>query len=272
MNNICIIRNSFGDRSAFLRLSLEYQKKIRLSDDLRVFLFLDPHPEHGLDSSFKHIDLEPYTKIVFENHKNRKSWFLATKYIFDYYNYDYVLSIEDDVILSYDYLELCLEIIKDKILENENKVLYMHPGAWEKPTGNINQIVYSGNSSRSILIHKSKFNKIVKYLSDHNVNAVGNDGLLNLITQHTNTKAISPKYNRHAHFGVYGWSSNRIHGSLSGKGIIFEENIDQTCLYDIMKQICFDGSKLSELNNNKNPRYFWDFDPNIQFSKLEYKV
>lgn len=275
MNNICIIRNTFGDRSAFLKISLEYQNiAYQPINNIQTFLFIDPHPENGVSKGFNDDYLNQYPKIIFENHKERKSWYLATKYMFDNYNYEYILSIEDDIIISYDYLKLCNQVICDKILDNHDNILYMHPGAWEEPKGDINLIVGSAASSRSILINRKKFKIIRDVLesSKQYSSKTGNDYVISKILQNNKMKTIAPQYNRHGHFGIYGWSSSGIHRDNIGKKRVFEKEITDQEMYDILKDSCLSKDKLLKLNLNKNEKYFWDFDPNINFTNLKYNI
>jgi hypothetical protein len=277
-NKVCIIRNTFGDRYPFLKLSLEYQEQARHPYEIDNFIFIDPHPNSGISSDYNNSFLNNYIKIAFENHKARYSWYLANKYMYDNYQYEYVLSIEDDVIISRDYLLMCEEIIKSKILEQENNILYFHIGAWEKPHGDINKIVSSGASSRSILIHKNKFDIVKNFMNINHENQdntkIGNDHIISSIIKENKMKTIAPQYNRHGHFGIYGWSSSNAgaHSGYIGQKSIFEETISSESLYEIIKDACLYRSKLIDLNLNKNPNYFWDFDPDVQFEKLEYKI
>jgi hypothetical protein len=270
----CIIRNTFGDRAPFLKLSLEYQEQAYHPYDIKTFIFIDHDPKNGISSDYNDPFFDNYVKIVFENHKARQSWYLANKYIYDNYQYEYVLSIEDDVIISSDYLLMCEDIVKSQILEKENDILYFHIGAWEKPYGNINKIVSSQASSRSILIHKNKFDLIKTFMGTYDKNQdymkIGNDKIMSRVLEENKMKTIAPQYNRHGHFGIYGWSSNGIYANYDGQKSIFEKPVSSECLYQMVKTACLDGSKLLDLNGNKNPQYFWDFDPNIQFEKLEY--
>jgi len=275
-SKICIVRNTFGDRYPFLKLSLEYQEQAHYPYEIDNFIFIDPHPNNGRSLDYNNSFLNNYVKIAFENHKARYSWYLANKYMHDNYQYEYVLSIEDDIIISRDYLLMCEEIIKSKILEQENDILYFHIGAWEKPYGDINKIVPSQASSRSILIHKNKFDIIKEFMNINHKNQsnilIGNDSIISKILKENGMKTIAPKYNRHGHFGIYGWSSAGVFSDYSGQKSIFEEPISSESLYEIIKDACLDGSKLKHLNRNKNPRYFWDFDPNVQFDKLKYEI
>jgi hypothetical protein len=93
--------------------------------------------------------------------------------------------------------------------------------------------------------------------------------MISNILKYTNMTTIAPEMNRHGHFGVYGWSSNGVHMDNRGKVALFN-NISHHELYNEIKNICLNGEKLLKMNQNKNPGYFWDFDPNIDFDKLEY--
>jgi hypothetical protein len=173
---------------------------------------------------------------------------------------------------------MCEDVIKSQILEQDNNILYFHIGGWGKPHGNINKIVPSGASSRSILIHKNKFNMIKNFMNINYKNqdnmVIGNDYIISSILKENKMKTIAPEYNRHGHFGIYGWSSSGagVHTGYSGQKSIFDEPISPESLYNMVKDACLDGSKLLNLNLNKNPLYFWDFNPEVQFDKLEYKI
>lgn len=275
MNSLCLIRNTFGDRSPFLRLSLEYQNDIRKISNYNTWIFIDPKSDQQVDESYNSAFFNQYTKYVFENHKGRQSWYLATKYMFDNYDYEYLLSVEDDVILSYDYINLCSKIIEDRVLLKDN-ILYMHPGAWEEPKGDPNLIVYSGVSSRSILIHREKFRLVQQHIESNQKiiesDKTGNDSLLLQVCQKLQQRPIAPIYNRHAHFGIYGWSSLGVHSDSRGRISLFKNNETEEHIYELLKTSCFDGAKLLALNNNKNPKYFWNFDPNINFTQLVYRL
>lgn len=271
MSSFCLIRNTFGDRSAFLQISLEYQEKADLSDALETYIFIDPHPEYGYDEEYiKNKVINNYKKIIFDSHKERKSWYSAVDYIFSNFDYEYVVSIEDDVIISKDYLKICKQIIDDKFLENNGNLLYFHIGAWEKPKGNPNKIVKSKASSRSVLINRKKFNVIKNFAElnycDFNK---GNDNIIKEVLESKQMLTIAPEYNRHGHFGVYGWSSFGVKRDISGKKNIFN-NMNHKEIYDLLKESCLNKDDLLKLNHNRNPRYFWDFDPNINFEKLIY--
>jgi len=275
MHNICIIRNTFNDRSSFLKLSLEYQQSaIQPTHAFPTFIFLDPHPEYGLSKSYNDEYINKFPKIVFENYKNRMSWYLATKYMFDNYQFDYILSIEDDVLISKDYLLMCEQVVKDDILNKKENALYFHIGAWEEPTGDPNKIVYSGASSRSILINRNKFSVIQDHMlgnTEHNPK-IGNDAMITQILKSHNMRTIAPKCNRHAHIGIYGWSSNGVHADNRGKSSVFDNGISDNELYLILKRSCLHKNKLLELNQQKNPQYFWDFNPDINFTQLVYQL
>lgn len=271
MNNLCILRNTFGDRSAFLQISLEYQEEAFLSDTLDTYIFVDPHPDYGYDKDYEQNKvINKYKKIVFDSHKERKSWYYAIEYIFSNYDYEYVITIEDDVIISKDYLKICKQIIDDKFLENNGNLLYFHIGAWEKPKGNPNKILKSKASSRSVLINRKKFNVIRDFVHNNNCDFnKGNDNIIRDILESKQMLTIAPEYNRHGHFGVYGWSSSAIKRDISGKKNIFKD-MSSNEVYGILKENCLSKEGLLKLNRGKSPRYFWDFDPNIDFENLIY--
>ena len=269
--NICIIRTTYYDRSAMLQLSLEYQKDATNSEDFETYVFVDPHAEHGIVSDYDKVITDEYNRIDWPKNSGKYSWYDAAKYILDNTNYDYVLSIEDDVLISQDYLMVCKQLHSDGALAKDDNILFFHIGAWEKPKMNPNKIVRSGVSSRSILIYRKKFEIIKKWVEEKK-DTVDNDHMISDILKHHSMTTIAPETNRHAHIGIYGWSASRIHGDNSGQSRLFEKPLTHEELYLLLKQNCLSGEKLRELNKNKNPDYFWDFDPNINFTKLEYTL
>ena len=267
-----IVRNTFHDRSAFLQLSLEYQKLADLSDTIKTFVFVDPHTVNGYVEDYDSVITDDLKRINFDNNVGKLSWYTAVKYIFDNYDYDHVISIEDDIIVSKDYLRMCFKIIEYSVLEKHDDILYFHIGAWEKPKGDKTKIVRSSASLRSALIGRDKFFKYVDKFYKENTEIRGFDLDLQDILNANNLTAIAPIYNRHGHFGVYGWSSNGIHGDDRGQNSIFESKISHEKLYNILKKSCLSKLKLLKLNNNMNPGYFWNFNPDIEFSEIEYNV
>lgn len=268
--NTCIVRTTFHDRAAMLKLSLEYQKQSKLSDNYNTYIFVDPHPEHGFVSDFDSVITKDYFRINWKTNQNKYCWYNAIKHIFDNTDFEYVISIEDDIIISTDYLQICQQIIDDKILEEHHDILYFHIGAWLQPAGDINKIVRSQASSRSILINRNKFDIITNWINSNSI--IDNDHMMSDILKHNHFTTIAPKFNRHGHFGIYGWSSNGIHANTKGQNTIFENFINFDELYSILKKSCLNKNELLKLNQNKNSNYFWDFDPNISFTKLEYAL
>jgi hypothetical protein len=272
--NICIVRPTYYDRSAMLQLSLEYQKDVTNSQNFTTYIFVDPHNKHGVVSDYDKVITDEYNRIDWSKNSGKYSWYDAVKYIFYNTNYDHILSIEDDVLISKDYLRLCEQLYRDGALTKDDNILYFHIGAWEKPKGNSNRIVRSGNSIRSCMISRFKFYKYVEpyfnFLKLKNKTISGLDIDLNNILKNHNMITIAPETNRHAHVGIYGWSANHIHGDNNGQSSLFEKPLTHEELYSLLKQNCLSGDGLRKLNKNNNPDYFWDFDPNINFTKLEY--
>jgi hypothetical protein len=264
-----------------LQLSLEYQKDSTNSENFETYIFVDPHPEHGIVSDYDKVITDEYNRINWPKNSGKYSWYDSVKYIFDNTNYNYVLTIEDDVLISKDYLRLCEQLVHDTALCKEDNILYFHVGAWEKPKGNPNKIVRSGVSSRSILICWQKFEIIKKWIEkkknaqdyDPMRTIKDNDHMLNNVLKDHNMTPIAPETNRHAHIGVYGWSATCFQKiSHEGQNALFEKPLTHDELYQFLKTNCLSGEKLRELNQNKNSNYFWDFNPNINFTKLEYDL
>lgn len=270
--NICIVRPTYYDRSAMLQLSLEYQKKAMNSDLFETFIFVDPHSEYGVVSDYDEVINNEYHRINWEKNSGKYNWYDSVKYIFDNTDYEYIISIEDDVLISHDYLKLCEQLaLHDGALSKDDNILYFHIGAWEKPKGNTNKIIKSSASSRSILINRKKF-KIIDNWVKHNKIVVDNDNTISSLLKNKNMITIAPETNRHAHIGIYGWSATNIHANPDGQKTLFEKKVTHDELYSLLKENCLSGEKLRELNKNNNPNYFWDFDPNISFTQLEYDL
>lgn len=254
-----------------LQLSLEYQKDAINHSNAETYIFVDPHPEHGIVSDYDKVITDEYNRINWPKNSGKYSWYDSVKYIFDNTDYTYVLSIEDDVLISKDYLRLCEQLLHDCALIKDDNILYSHIGSWEKSKGNPNKIVRSGASSRSILIYRKKFEIIKKWVQEQK-DIIDNDHMIKDILQNHKMTTIAPETNRHAHIGIYGWSANHIHGDNRGQSSIFEKPLTHEELYSLLKQNCLSGDGLRKLNKNNNPDYFWDFDPNINFIKLEYDL
>lgn len=281
LSEICIVRPTYYDRSAMLQLSLEYQKAADYSEKFETYIFVDPHPEHGIVSDYDKVITDEYTRIDWSKNSGKYSWYDSVKYIFDNTDYDYVLSIEDDVLISKDYLRMCEQLFHDCALNKNDNILYFHIGAWEKRKWNPNKIVRSGVSSRSILIYRKKFELICKWVKqqqnrmdyDPMWTIKDNDHMINSILKDHNMTTIAPETNRHGHIGVYGWSATFLQKiSHEGQKSLFEKPLTHEELYLLLKQNCLSGEKLRELNNNQNPDYFWDFDPDINFEQLKYSL
>jgi len=270
--NICIIRPTYYDRSAMLQLSLEYQKEADNSDKFETYIFVDPHNEHGIVSDYDKVITDEYKRTDWSKNSGKYSWYDSVKYVFDNTNYDYILSIEDDVLISKDYLRMCEQLaLHDLALSKDDNILYFHIGAWEKPKGNPNKIVRSVASSRSILINRKKF-EIVKKWVEEQKNIIDNDHMMKDVLGNYKMTTIAPETNRHAHIGIYGWSAANVQCDNRGQKSLFDKPLTHEEMYSLLKENCLSGSKLLKLNQNKNADYFWDFDPNIEFTKLEYEL
>jgi len=252
-----------------LQLSLEYQKEADISDNFETYIFVDPHNEHGIVSDYDKIITDEYKRINWTKNSGKYSWYDSVKCIFDNTDYDYVLSIEDDVLISKDYLRMCEQLFHDGALSKDDNILCFHIGKWEKPRGDSNKIVRSRSSLRSCLINRFKFFKYIKpyYDSLTKNQALGLDLDMQRILEINNLTTIAPETNRHAHIGIYGWSATK-----EGQCFLFKKPLTHEELYSLLKQNCLSGNALIELNQNKSPDYFWDFDPDINFTKLEYDL
>lgn len=267
----CIIRTTFHDRASMLQLSLEYQKVAQLSDKFDTYIFVDPHPKYLFTSDYDKVITKNYIRKNWSTNQGKFCWYNAVKYIFDTTDIEYVISIEDDIIISTDYLRICKQIIQDKILKLYSDILYFHIGAWIEPFGNPNKIVRSSASSRSILIDRQKFELIKNWMTT-NTNIIDNDHMMADILKHYSMTTIAPQMNRHGHFGIYGWSASGIFSHASSQKDVFNNELSFDELYNKLKHSCLNKEQLCLLNQNKNASYFWNFDPNIDFTKLEYNL
>jgi hypothetical protein len=264
---IAIVRTTYYNRSAMLRLSLEFQEEAELNGTFDTFIFVDPNSSNGYDKEYNDVINNKYYRVNWPRNSGKYSWYDSVKYMFENTSYNYILSIEDDIIISKDYLRLCKQVVEvDKILDIDNNILNLHIGAWEKPKGNPNKIVRSGSSIRSILINRFKFYKYVDtfYKNKTLDNISGLDLDIKTILDQNNLTTIAPEMNRHGHFGIYGWSASKVKTEI--------ENMNHQELYEKLKTNCLDGKSLQRLNNNYVNHYFWDFDPNIAFNTTEYHI
>ena len=269
--NVGILRNSFWGRAPLLKLSLEWQEKCDGHEQFKTHVYVDPHNFWGFTK--KEFNLVTKDYKVFPARQNRRSWTVATQELFSSYPYEYILSIEDDVILSKDYFKLCLKLIESEEFHRDD-VLYFHPGGWMSPKGDKNLIITSGISSRSILIQREKFFKYVWPAFLRNSKIKTSDMFLGEIKERNELKVLTPQYNRHGHFGVWGFSANAIFDFSQGRRQIFP-GMDFYKIYEILKDSCLSGEKLRRLNQGRNPRYFWDFDPNVMFDaskKITFEI
>lgn len=269
--NIAVVRSTYYDRSAMLQLSLEYQKNAENSDKFQTYIFVDPHQISGYSADYDKVITDKYIRINWPRNSGKYNWYDSVKWAFDNTDYDYILSIEDDILISKDYLILCEQLCQDRALDKDDSILYFHIGAWEKPKGNPNKIVRSGASSRSILINRKKF-KIIEDWLKNNINIIDNDNMIFDILKYHNMITIAPETNRHGHIGIYGWSANNIHSNVNGQISLFDRKLSHEELYTLLKSICLSGEDLKALNRNKANNYFWDFDSNINFTKLQYDL
>lgn len=273
MKKVCIVRTTFHDRSPFLQLSLEYQNCAEESGSLKTYIFVDPHPKYGYVKEYDNIITNNYYRINWPRNSGIYSWYDSVKYIYDNTDYEYIISIEDDIIISKDYFRLCNDVIESSILEIENNILFFHIGAWEQPRGDKNLIVRSGASLRSAVINRNKFYKyVVPFYIRENTQISGLDLDIRTILDTNKMTAIAPQMNRHAHIGVYGWSSTGEHANSMGNTNLINKYREHKDLYQYLSKICFDKNKLLELNQYRNSDYFWNFDPNIEFEKLIFDI
>lgn len=161
--------------------------------------------------------------------------------------------------------------MEDKVLDNQT-ILYFHPGAWDKPKGDVSKIVRSSASSNSILITREKFKLVETFIKENAPTMVDNNHMMSEILNNKGMTTIAPEYNRHSHFGIYGYTVSGVHGNLEGQSSVFSKNKSHEDLYELLKKSCLKGKKLSSLNKNQNPRYFWDFDSNVDFDTLKYTL
>ena len=101
---------------------------------------------------------------------------------------------------------------------------------------------------------------------------VDNNHMISEILNSKGMTTIAPEYNRHSHFGIYGYTVNGKHGNLEGQSSLFSKNKSHEDLYELLKKSCLKGKKLASLNKNQNPRYFWDFDPNVDYDLISYSI
>jgi hypothetical protein len=267
---IAIVRNTFNDRAVFLKISKEYQEAAAFSDHLETFVFVDPHPEGGISSEYDQVIPEDWKRINFEHNVGSFSWYKSLKHVFENHDYDHLITMEDDVIVSRDYFKMCLAVVNSGALERED-VLFFHAGAWQKPEGPPGLIVRSSSSTRSTLIRREDFFRHIDAFYREGSAFSGFDLDVQTILDSSKITSMAPKRNRHGHIGVYGWSSNGVCADNRGQSSIFSSLPSFDEFYSVMKESCQDGQALLNLNGGKNPGYFWDFDPDMDFDRLDFE-
>ena len=269
--NLAIVRNTFDDRAVFFKISKEYQETASFSDQFDNFVFVDPHPERGISQEYDQVIPENWKRTDFDRNVGVFSWYKSLKHVFENYHYDYLITIEDDVIVSRDYFKMCLAVVDSGALEKDD-LMFFHAGAWQKPEGAPDLIVRSSSSIRSTLIRREDFFRHVDAFYRKAPTVSGGDLDVQTILDSSKITSISPKRNRHGHIGVYGWSSSGVHADNRGQSSIFPSRPSFDEFYSVMKKSCQNGQELLNLNGGKNSGYFWDFDPDMDFDQLEFKL
>jgi hypothetical protein len=178
---------------------------------------------------------------------------------------DFILSVEDDVLLSHDFLEICHWAIRETEFAEHPKLLFLHAGAWAAPSGDRNLFLYSGPSSRAILLTREKFFRHIYHAFQKTRDPIAsNDWFLSSILQGGRLAAVCPNHNRHAHIGVYGFSAAGKEQRFATRSSVFGDLSAQEITAKL-RAVSLSQSGLLALNPTANPAYFWDFNPEGAF-------
>jgi hypothetical protein len=264
-------------RPEILKLSLEYQQEaVDLDKFITVFVVDYPQSDEIMCVIG---DYKPPKAIIL-----RKQWYNLTrsileayKWIFEDFNADMVVTIEEDAIIAKDFLKLALWFrenpISSEVLtlnsgwleelavrQDDNK---LHKINWHFPVA----IGVMRNMFEKYVLphcHEGYYNNAPSYLWEHfpdiwkRGSNTGQAGLFNRIRIKNNLQVLCPEVRRAGHIGVYGFFQG---GNKFGE-------LSEPAKYEVLKQYACDGKFLRQLAEGQNPDNFVDFNPNTDFKAL----
>ncbi len=269
--NRMILRPCYN-RPAMLKLSLELQEKAEGVQDYLTVFCVDDSEEN--EKNLEVIDDYRFSKKIIKRKEHfglTKNILEGLKYCFEESKADYVTVIEDDCVISNDYLkyiEYCsthfydddvfaicsINYIINSLKEDKTKVRKV---AWFYPLSyTIKKEVYDKYISPHVG-KKQYYDDPISYLNTHFSEYQGRfydvAGLFQRIRAHFDLECIIPYVIRVNHIGVYG----RNQGDSEFKELSFEEQ------YKILKSSYKSHNKLIKLTNNRYSNNFWDFNSNL---------
>jgi hypothetical protein len=269
---IPILRPCF-QRPEMLQLSLEFQEQNQCQDEFMTFFFAD-HPAD--------IEIMP----VLAAHSHPKAIIMrdarldltpnileAYKWLFENIKTDYVAIIEDDIIVSQDWLKMMLWFAKNN---KDEKVMAFNAGDLRDKAlaGDLREIKYiDWYYSCASMVSRAVFEKYVlphsnqeyyknkdTYLRKHfpgilEGQLLDQAGLFRRIRIKHNLKVVCPVYRRFGHVGVY--------GRFQGESPLGKYTTSQR--YDVLKKACHSKTELERWAKWKSGN-FVDFNENTEFN------
>ena len=262
------------NRPEMLRLSLEYQEKNLCGDQFKTYFFVDyPQSEEVLS--------------VIDNYNGNKEVILrkarldltpniltAYRYLFGDLKANYVAIIEDDIIISKDWLKMVLWFTENDCDEN---VLAFNAGTLmdKKCVGDMSKLKYiDWYYSCASVISKRMFDKYMlphcceEYYNNKDIylrknfpgilegKLLDQAGLFRRVRMKNDLKILCPVFRRFGHIGVYG----RFQGESPFEKLSTEER------YNVLKKICHSGEELSKYIKCQTGN-FVDFEFDTDFNK-----
>jgi hypothetical protein len=268
-----IIVRTAWKRPAILKLSLESQMNADLFEDTKTIIFVDKSSAQNTKDITDVINgFDADIEIVFreEHYGVNKNPLEAFKYVYDKYGVEYLVLIEEDVLVAKDFFSL-LKYCMDQGWFWKEKCMGMVGGFdGDKWGTDINKIhLAKWFDTRLMALNKENFYKYVEVHCNQEyyrtpmdyINRCFNetkyytfDWLLGRLTQDNELFCIFPEIHRYGYIGVF--------GSGTSKSEIEQKSYQEQ--YEILKQSQYCASLLTKISAPNNQAIFRDFDPNIK--------
>ena len=261
-----------------LRLSLEFQQKNWCQDKFMTFFFID-HSDNREVMPIINAYSQPKTIISRQARLDLTPNILeAYKWTFANVKTDYVAIIEDDTIVSQDWLKMMLWFAENN---RDETVMALVAGDLldKKLSGdkNVVKCIDRYYSCASIVSRTMFEHHVLPHCNEeyYKANNAGKDkylrkyfpgileaqlldqmGLFRRAKMKNKLKVICPVFRRFGHIGVYG----RFHGKSSLEQMKTEQR------YEVLKKACYSQVELEKWASLKTGN-FVDFEPNTDFGK-----
>lgn len=297
-----IVRTVF-QRPVLLKLSLEAQCKAIGVENTETFFFVDVSKDAVFvkNNEIKKDTLEKNLEIINEYKYNKstvvretnfgvnKNTFEGWKYVFDNYDDNFLIHIEEDALISNDFIKLCQYCIDKKWIK-EN-CFGVAAGTYHVNKGDMKQnlqlVGYGGGfCGRLHLIPRWSFDKLIRphlsedysdwkyiygcykdFIDNHcngafnhlnpNGGWIGADVLLSVLWRKHKCTSIVPVRTRYGYVGVF-WNYRKYGGTVELNTFEYEEQ------YKILKDALVNASNFCKYANDAERR-FWEWDGNVDF-------